>query len=263
MTVFKNSKNLLIVVLMLFFSLALAAEAGTGYWQTSPKNESPVKRPVIQFEAKEIDFGMLESGQVSDMKFEFQNIGNTTLIIKNVSTSCGCTATKLAKREYIPMEKGHIEVKFLSQGYSGRVVKSVTVTTNDLKNKHTILKIKGEVKLTKFALLELTPDKIHIKGVEIGKSYTEIVTLKNSGTIPLRIVELMHAPEISPQFTKKMIGAGEELELKVVFTPMQAGRFTSFFKIRSNAHRRPVSLIKVTAVIPGEVKKDPKSKRGK
>ena len=230
----KISKKIFVLISLLLFSFMLLADAG------------------IKFKEKEIDFGEVESGQTVDIRYEFENIGDQILIIKNVSTSCGCTATKLEKREYQPGEKGEIPTKFFTRGYNGRVIKTVTVTTNDPKNKHTLLKIKGEIKLTKFALIELLPNKLGFETVNLGEKYTQQITIKNPGTIELRIVELIHSPEISPQFLRKIIPAGEEAKIDIIFTPMEAGQFSSFLKMRTTAHKRPMSLIRINATVASD-----------
>jgi hypothetical protein len=108
-------------------------------------------QPIIKFKQKVIDFGDIQSGKVIDLKFEFVNDGDTTLIIKNIRTTCGCTVTQIEKREYKPGEKGKIPVKFFSQGYNGKIVKTITVITNDKTNQYTMLKITGKVILKDFA----------------------------------------------------------------------------------------------------------------
>jgi len=242
MTGTKRVKQLLIAITVFVFAVGLFADAE------------------IQFKSTEIDFGEVESGETVDVKYEFKNIGDKPLIIKNVSTSCGCTATQLEKREFQPGEDGVIPTKFFSRGYSGKVIKTVTVTTNDPKNKHTILKIQGEVKLTKFALIELIPDKIDFAAAKFGEQYKQEVTIKNPGTIELRIVEVIHAPEISALFPQKIIPAGAELKLNVIYTAMEPGKFSSFLKMRTTAHKRPISLIRINADVEGGAVEEQKDK---
>lgn len=227
----KKVKLCLVVGVVLLFSLVLAADS------------------VMKFKQTELDFGEVESGNTVEVTFEFENAGDSPLIIKNVSTSCGCTATKLEKMEYQPGEKGVIPTKFISTGYSGKVIKTVTVTTNDPKTQHTILKISGEVKLTKFAQLELETDKIDFATVNVGEKYTQQIALRNPGTIDLMILELIHGPEIIPQVSGKIIPASGAGVLTVVFTPMESGMFNAFLKMRTNAYKQPMTLIKLSANI--------------
>jgi hypothetical protein len=204
----------------------------------------------IKFESTEVDFGEIEAGKVVDLEFKFENTGDEILVIKNVAASCGCTTTKLEKKEYQPGEKGTIPVKFFSQGYNGKVLKTITVSTNDKENVYTRLRISGKVNLTNFAALEIIGnDRIDFKEVAMGQEYTETIKLKNSGTIDLRLVEVTHSPEVYPVFKKKVLKPEEESEVKVVFVPMQIGRFATFIKLRSNAYKQRLVIIKVSAKI--------------
>ncbi|MCP5052730.1 MAG: DUF1573 domain-containing protein [bacterium] len=203
----------------------------------------------IKFESDEVSFGDIESGKVMDVEFKFENTGDETLVIKNISTSCGCTAPKLEQKEYKPGEKGVLPVKFFSRGYNGKVVKSITVSTNDLKTPYTRLKISGNVTLKDFAALELASDKINFKEVVMGQSYREKVKLKNTGSIDLRIIDVTHSPDVYPVFSKKVLKPEEEAEVEIVFNPMQSGRFATFLKIRSNAYKQRMVIVKVSAEV--------------
>jgi Protein of unknown function (DUF1573) len=224
-------KRFLIITLVAMFTMSLFAG------------------PKIKFEKTDLDFGVLDAGKTAELVFKFENIGDATLIIKNVSTSCGCTAPKLEKKEFQPGEKGTLPVIFYSKGYNGKVVKSVTISTNDKENVYTRLKISGKVNLKDFAAFDLSSDKIDFKEVTMGKEYTETFKLKNTGSIELRIIEVTHSPDIYPIFSKKAAKPNEEIEVKMVFNPMQAGRFATFMKIRSNAYRQRMQIVKVSASV--------------
>ena len=53
----------------------------------------------------EHDFGSIEKGVPKTHIFEFKNISNTPLLIDNVRTECGCTASEW---EETPIETGKI-----------------------------------------------------------------------------------------------------------------------------------------------------------
>jgi hypothetical protein len=206
----------------------------------------------ITFEKTELDFGELESGKVVDMEYKFKNTGDETLIIKNISSSCGCTVTKVDKKEYQPGEEGVIPVKFFSRGYNGKITKIITVATNDPENVYTRLKVMGNVVLKDFAQWEIIgADRLDFSEVALGQKYTEQIKFKNTGTIDLRIIEVTHAPEISPEFNKKVLAPDEEGEVNIVFKPMQVGRFAAFMRIRTNAYKQRSVIIKVSAEIKG------------
>lgn len=206
----------------------------------------------MEFKETTIDFGEVESGKVVDINFEFENTGDSLLLIKNVSTSCGCTATKLEKKEYQPGEKGVIPVKFNSRGYNAKVTKTITIATNDKENPYSRLKITGNVVLKDFAAIEMEPDHLNFEKVKIGKDYSKKVSIKNTGTIDLRIVEVSHSPEIMPEFTQKIVKPGKGMTVNIVFKPMQEGHFTTFIKIRTNAYRQRLIIVRVNAEVEEE-----------
>lgn len=205
----------------------------------------------IVFESTEVDFGEIDTGKVVDLTFKFKNAGDETLIITSINSSCGCTVPKIEKKEYQPGEKGVIPVKFNSKGLSGSVVKTVVVFTNDKNNLNTTLKIKGTVVLKDFATIQLEPEHVDFAVVEAGKEYSRDIKIKNSGTIDLKVLEVTHSPQVYLLFDKDVVEPGGEIVFKVVFTPKQLGRFASFMRLRTNAHRQGLKIIKVSA----EVKK--------
>jgi hypothetical protein len=208
----------------------------------------------IKFKETTVDFGEIDSGQVVDLTFEFQNTGDTMLIIKNISASCGCTATKLLKKEYEPGEKGTIPVKFNSRGYHGKITKSITVASNDKDNVYSRLQITGKVTLKNFAAVELQPDQINFDKVKFDGSYSKKIAVKNTGTIDLKVIEVTHSPELTLEFTDKIVKPGKEMPINVILKPMQQGRFTSFLKIRTNAYRQRLVILRINADIEVEEK---------
>lgn len=206
----------------------------------------------MEFKETTIDFGEVDSGKVVDINFEFENTGDSVLIIKNIRATCGCTATRLEKKEYQPGEKGVIPVKFNSRGYNKRITKIIRISTNDKENPFPELKITGNVVLKDFAAIEMEPDQLDFEKVKIGKEYSKKVSIKNTGTIDLRIVEVTHSPEIVPGFTRKIARPGKEMNVNIVFKPMQEGRFTTFIKIRTNAYRQRLVILRVNAEVEEE-----------
>ncbi|HTZ10844.1 MAG TPA: DUF1573 domain-containing protein [Candidatus Margulisiibacteriota bacterium] len=80
------------------------------------------------------DFGVVKEGEVLKHEFVLKNESAKKLTIKEVATSCGCTASEAKKKELLPGESTTIEVKFQSKGYSGAVKQVVYVTTDNLDN---------------------------------------------------------------------------------------------------------------------------------
>ena len=52
----------------------------------------------FKFESETIDYGKIEQGSERKRVFEFTNIGDAPLTIKNVKATCGCTVPKTPER---------------------------------------------------------------------------------------------------------------------------------------------------------------------
>ncbi len=91
------------------------------------------------------DFGRVKAGEALKHGFTFKNETKKILKIKDINSSCGCTVPEVKKKELLPKESTTIEVKFNSEGYSGRVQQFVYVHTDSLDNPVTRYIIKGEV----------------------------------------------------------------------------------------------------------------------
>ncbi|MGE5432554.1 MAG: DUF1573 domain-containing protein [Syntrophomonadaceae bacterium] len=102
--------------------------------------------PVLQLSEAKHDFGVMEEGKIAGWKVKFKNAGNSELEIKDIKTSCGCTAASVSGRRLKPGEEGSILVEFDSANKSGKVSRTVTLYTNDYKQPEQTIVIFAEVK---------------------------------------------------------------------------------------------------------------------
>jgi hypothetical protein len=136
-------KSFLIVLLVNFVFLSSCSKS-----EGEQKIDSSVieNMTVIKFEKKELDFHLVEEGEVVQGSFVFTNEGKYPLVIYDVNTSCGCTVADYPKGEIAPGEQGTISVKYDSEGSSGmRISKEVTVNANTTPAK-TKLRIIADVR---------------------------------------------------------------------------------------------------------------------
>lgn len=116
-------KKILVLSAVLLFGFQLFAQ------EASQKNE-PVDGPQITFADTSHDFGDIEQGEKVNYVFKFGNTGTEPLILSNVLTTCGCTATSWPRDPLAPGEEGEIAVSFNSAGKMGKQNKVVTVVSN-------------------------------------------------------------------------------------------------------------------------------------
>ena len=101
--------------------------------------------PRIQFQNPVYDFGRVKSGELVKYTFIFTNTGDALLILDIVQPQCGCTAAGEWSHQVEPNKMGTIPIQFNSATYSGQVLKTVTVTSNDKNQPSVGLQLKGSV----------------------------------------------------------------------------------------------------------------------
>jgi Protein of unknown function (DUF1573) len=101
--------------------------------------------PIMEFENREHNFGLINEGAKVYYVFNFRNSGKSDLIISNAIGSCGCTIPEYPKQPIKVGESGKIKVSFNAAGKSGNQQKTVTITTNTSAGKE-LLTIRAIVK---------------------------------------------------------------------------------------------------------------------
>lgn len=94
------------------------------------QEETSQPGPAITFEEASFDFGDIYQGDKVQHVFNFENTGDAPLIISNVQTTCGCTATDWPRDPIAPGANASITVNFNSAGKMGRQNKIITIVSN-------------------------------------------------------------------------------------------------------------------------------------
>jgi Protein of unknown function (DUF1573) len=98
----------------------------------------------VNWEKESHDFGEIPQGKPVSVEFAFTNAGNGPLLIADVATSCGCTASDYSKEPIAPGKSSKIKVTYNAANL-GAFTKSITVNFSDADAKK-VLMIKGTVK---------------------------------------------------------------------------------------------------------------------
>jgi hypothetical protein len=144
---FKINKKFLFVFLIFIISVP----ALYGYFKatSAPKNQGTL--PKIEITPRSFDFGTAKYGEVLETTFQIKNLGNQTLEIKRVATSCACTKGRVDKKRLSPGEETELFVTYETGAMSGPYAKGeqeriVYVKSNDPKNPQVEVIIKAVVK---------------------------------------------------------------------------------------------------------------------
>jgi hypothetical protein len=146
--------------------------------QPRPAPDGP--HPKIRIDTEQVDFGTILDDKLTDPReIKFTNVGDETLIISSVSSSCGCTQPELEKLEYAPGESGVMEVRFKPEGKKGRSQQHVTIVCNDPTAPAAGVKI--DVVATIRPVVEVDPKLVNFSAVRKGEIMSSIVTVTGIG----------------------------------------------------------------------------------
>lgn len=101
--------------------------------------------PVIYFPETQHDFGKVNEGDKVNYTFKFTNKGSSQLKIKDIKTSCGCTAALVSNDNLAPGQEGTIKVELDTKNRSGKMSRTVTIQSNDPKDPTKILTIYADI----------------------------------------------------------------------------------------------------------------------
>ncbi len=200
--------------------------------------------PSIKFEKEKIDFGKVKQGKVMTHVFKFVNEGDSTLSIKRVRTSCGCTAVLISKKEVLPGKSGEVKVTFNTRGYANKVSKYIYVDSNDPSQPSKRLTVSANIEVPpqpRIALDKYSQDLGLFLEDEEVKAQAKI---KNIGELELQVT-CSHRDAAFYSGGKKVsfplkIRAGGEVDIEVRVPPRKRkGMIREYVLMKSNDPRRP------------------------
>ncbi|MHB0754611.1 DUF1573 domain-containing protein [Polaribacter sp. M15] len=97
----------------------------------------------FEFKKEIINYGKIKKGDNGKRIFEFTNIGDAPLIIKDIKTSCDCAVPKKPEKPIMPNEKATITVAY-DTSKTGGFSKEIIIFSNAKKSVKKI-KIKGYI----------------------------------------------------------------------------------------------------------------------
>lgn len=103
-----------------------------------------IPKPVITFEKTELDFGIVNEGEIVTHSFLFTNTGKSPLVIDKATASCGCTVPEWPKHPIGVGETAEIKVRFDTKNKPNQQIKTISITANT-EPTLTRLRIKGFV----------------------------------------------------------------------------------------------------------------------
>lgn len=213
--------------------------------------------PRIQFKEKEFNFGAAGEGERITHIFTFTNIGGKNLEIKEVATSCGCTAAVTSAEIIPPGGGGQIQVIFDLSRRKGLQEKEIYVSSNDPERSMLVLRISGEVKTD----IGLEPESLNFVNIHGGKRVEKQIKIVQVEKDELKINKI----EANPKYFSVTLSSLQEdtgkkgFNMRVSLLPdAPAGIINEVITLHSTSKRRPRVDIPIFGNILGKIKVKPK-----
>ena len=202
------------------------------------------KGPALKFEKEMWDFGNVKQGKILTHVFKFRNDGDATLVVKQVKTSCGCTAALVSKKEIPPGKQGEIKVTFNTRGFAGRVSKFIYIESNDPQESKKQLTVSASINVPPRPRISLDRYSIDLGLFLQSEDIETKVKIKNTGELELE-VEFSHKSASFYIGNKKVptplkVPAGKDVEVRIKIIPRQKiGLMREYVLLKTNDPMRP------------------------
>ena len=123
--------------------LAVSGTIQEDFSKLTPAEKLSAPKAVLNEES--YNFGTITPGQPVAHDFILKNEGKDPLIIRKVSTTCGCTASKPEKNTIRSGESTTIKCTFDSRGKTGKQFQAITLVINDPLQPSLVLRFIGDV----------------------------------------------------------------------------------------------------------------------
>ncbi len=99
----------------------------------------------IEFQFRTFEFKADLADEKAVVSFPFQVVGNRSITIESIHSSCGCTVARLEKRTFQPGESGEIPVEFLFEDRVGPQYQSVEIVLKEYPGNPVKLSLQGTI----------------------------------------------------------------------------------------------------------------------
>lgn len=174
---------------------------------------------------------MNEDDAPKTFTFPFANVGDRTLKIQRLVSTCSCASASCAVREVAPGETSEIAVRYDPKGHPGRFERKVFVYTSDGNAPAAVLRLSVDVTsgadLSSEWPVQMGPIRLRRSEVNVGKDTPTVESLRfiNVSDAPVSIrCETVFLPEcLSFSAEPQSVGPGSEGQLMIKYEPSKPG----------------------------------------
>jgi len=200
-------------------------------------------------------FGIAGIGQEIEYSFKVTNAGDEELVVGLQSYGCGAPGASIGKEALAPGESTEVRVKF-TVAYSGNVMKSVKLVTNDLTQPIAFLTLHGKVPHD----LRVYPDRLFLASPK-GDPLSAPVTL--SGPAEMQLTEASTEKGLfRVDAGKPQVSEDQKKTWQVALTLKSdtfVGEIADQLLIRTTHKERPLITVPITGTVRGDLQLYPPS----
>jgi hypothetical protein len=198
-------------------------------------------------------FGFGELSETAPLSHAFivKNGGKSTLNIRDVKPSCGCTIARF-DRVIPPGSEGKVTLEVNLKGFQGYVKKTATVLSDDPANPRVVLTLEGAVK----PLIEVRPEKtVYFQGMagDIAEKTIDFVTTSR----PFHIRKTEDNLDKKAGYRLTTVEDGRHYRL-TVFNNTLRGNYRGSITLHTDFDEKPELTVWINAFIEGEIAVRPK-----
>jgi hypothetical protein len=198
-------------------------------------------------EQADFDFGQIFQGEKVEHTFRFQNAGDEPLIIDRVRSSCGCTAALLSTKIIAAGDVAELKATFDSARFSGAVVKTIYLYSNDPVQQVTELHMRGTVKQE----IVMSPPRLDLQNLVVGATKEFVVRLSNQSKKTLTLSGLQTTtPELAAVLSAEQVAPGSEASITIQITPKEGnGRLNGYVLLQTDSEHVPELRLPIYATV--------------
>lgn len=198
---------------------------------------------------KKFDLGTIYSSQPAKHIVTLRNEGTDTLVVSELSATCGCTGTMLSNDHIAPGGTGSIAISFDPRKFSGKVEKALSFRTNDPNANRNHLSFTANV----VKILTVEPDYVMFGRIQKDSTVSQTIVLDNDTDGPIHILSVSVAPEdVTVDMPETTIESGDDVTLTCTFTGTTGGTHKGTISIRTDHPMLPLIEVRYFALVPKE-----------
>ncbi len=129
------------VLAIILATASCKKESATDLYSEEEKTEQaanvidPATAPVLTLEESNHDFGDVKANDAVETYIKFKNEGQSPLIIRDASATCGCTVPEFPKTPIAVGATDSVKIVYTAGNQNGKQQKTVTLVTNTATGK--------------------------------------------------------------------------------------------------------------------------------